>query len=88
MLFENLASIIHRKRPVNLGLSRIAAFFPGNDFSCQRHFIWQTTVKALGTQNADFDFRHIEPGTVSGSEMKSEAGHNPIRFGFSKEFDE
>jgi hypothetical protein len=62
--------IFGRKAPFDLGAGGIARFFPLLDFSRERLFLSDAPVQALATQDAQLDFRHIQPTAMLGRVVK------------------
>jgi hypothetical protein len=70
--------------PVGLGVVGIAVMLPGGDFVDEGLFVGNTTVEALGRQDAEFGFRQIEPAAVLWRVVPFEALDQPPGFGSRK----
>ena len=57
--------------------------FPRADLAAQPIDIVEAAIEALTIQNADFDFRHVEPTGVLGCVMELQVGKNGVGVGFS-----
>jgi hypothetical protein len=53
--------ISRRELPDNLDLLRVTPLFPGLHFINQNTFLGNAVVGTLPSQNAQFDFSHVQP---------------------------
>ena len=66
--------------PICLGIMFVSVFFPGGDFPGQGRFIGDSAIEALGGEDAEFRFGHVEPASMLGSVMPFEALREAARF--------
>ena len=65
--------VLSRERPVDTSPFVITATLPGIDFASERGTVWQAAIEALAIEDADFDFRHIQPTGVLWRVVKDDA---------------
>lgn len=70
----------HGECPVNPARPFVAVRFPGRHLSMNCYGIVDATVQALTLQDAQCDFRHVEPTAVFGSRVESEPIEQTSRF--------
>ena len=63
--------------PVGLGVMFVAVSFPGGDFRDQLWFVGDAAIQALGRQDGEFGFGHVEPASVFGRVTPLEALNQP-----------
>ena len=73
-----LIRVLSGERPRDASLVGISALLPGIDLGNECGAVGQAPIQALAIQNADFDFRHVEPTGVFRGVVKD----NPAQKGF------
>ena len=58
--------ILTGKGPFDTPALGVTSLLPSGDFAGYRGAIWQTAVKTLAVEDADFNLGHIEPTGVFG----------------------
>ena len=72
--------------PIRFGVMGVAAFLPGGDFGGQIGLVGDAAIEALGREDGEFGFGHVEPAAVLGRVMPFESFDEAARFGGGKGF--
>src|SRR5437762_2420455 len=73
--------VLPRECPRDAVASGVAALLPSHDFGREQSAIGQTPIKALAIEDADLDFRHVEPAAVLRRVVKFNATQQGLRGG-------
>ena len=79
-----LACLICGEHPGDAGAFGIATTLPGGDLGLETLALGDAAVQALGAENADFDFDHVQPTCMLGREVKLQAAQHPVRLARGK----
>ena len=72
--------------PVGLGVFVIAVELPSGDFDVEGLLVGDAAVEALGGENTEFKFRHVQPTPVLWCVVPLEPFDEPAGFGGRKGF--
>jgi len=75
-----LIRILPSERPFNTAVVGISAVLPGVDLGNDGVAVRQTPIQALAIQDANFNFRHIEPTGVFRGVVKYDTAQEDFRF--------
>lgn len=66
----------------------VSGLFLGAELIDKQLFCWDSSVETLTIHDADFDFRHVQPGRVLGGIVKLDAFQDARRLFLAESFDE
>ena len=66
--------------PVGVGVTGIAAQFPGGGFVDQSLLVGDAAIETLGREDGEFGFGHVEPASVLGRVAPFEPSDEAARF--------